>query len=194
MAGFLGCRNGPPDSHDPTYTAEIAAARAQKDRAFKSANSPVPEARRNELLPLAYFPIDLSYRVPAALKVSGDSATISMTTSNGSQRQMRRAGALEFFLQGQSLKLTALVESTAGGADRLFVPFADLTTGAETYSSGRYLDLDRTATGIYILDFNRAYHPDCYYGDLTADCPYPPPESRLKIPIRAGERLKEPNK
>jgi len=90
--------------------------------------------------------------------------------------------------------LTALVESTAVAADRLFVPFADLTTGKETYPSGRYLDLDRTTAGIYIIDFNRAYHPDCYYGDVTADCPYPPLENRLKIPIRSGERLKESNK
>ena len=45
---------------------------------------------------------------------------------------------------------------------RLFVPFADMTNGAETYAAGRYLDLDRTPTGLYDLDFNRAYHPYCY--------------------------------
>ena len=42
---------------------------------------------------------------------------------------------------------------------RLFVPFGDLTNGTETYPGGRYLELERTATGIYDLDFNRAYHP-----------------------------------
>ena len=39
------------------------------------------------------------------------------------------------------------------------MPFSDLTSGTETYAAGRYLDLDRNATGIYEIDFNRAYHP-----------------------------------
>ena len=71
---------------------------------------------------------------------------------------------------------------------RLFVPFGDLTNGSETYPGGRYLELERTATGIYDLDFNRAYHPFCYY-NATYDCPYPPRENRLAIPVRAGEKM-----
>jgi hypothetical protein len=54
------------------------------------------------------------------------------------------------------------------------------------------LDLDRNATGIYGIDFNRAYHPFCYYNPLY-DCPYPPAENRLNVPIRAGERVKTAN-
>jgi uncharacterized protein (DUF1684 family) len=71
---------------------------------------------------------------------------------------------------------------------RLFVPFGDLTNGAETYKGGRYLDLDRTPTGLYDLDFNRAYHPYCVY-DPSYVCPVPPRENRLTVAIRAGERL-----
>ena len=72
---------------------------------------------------------------------------------------MERVGHLQFTLKGQPLKLSAL---RAGGDDRitsLFVPFSDLTSGTETYQAGRYMDLDPTATGIYIVDFNVAYHP-----------------------------------
>ena len=76
---------------------------------------------------------------------------------------------------------------------RLFVPFGDLTNGMESYSGGRYLDLERTASGVYDLDFNRAYHPFCLFNP-SYDCPYPPPESRLKVPIRAGERLAAPKR
>ena len=68
--------------------------------------------------------------------------------------------------------------------------FSDLTSGTETYPAGRYIDLSANATGIYELDFNRAYIPYCYY-NATYECPLPPPENRLKIPIRAGERLKK---
>ena len=68
------------------------------------------------------------------------------------------------------------------------MPFRDGTSGVETYGGGRYLDLDVTLTGIYGLDFNLAYHPNCYFDD-TWICPLPPPENRLETAVRAGERL-----
>ena len=112
-----------------------------------------------------------------------------MPTSTGTNRKMRRAGSLEFSLKGQPLKLTAFLEV---GADpsHLFVPFSDLTSGTETYTAGRFMDLNRNGTGIYEMDFNRAYIPYCYYNP-TYECPYPPRENRLDIPIRAGERMKK---
>jgi uncharacterized protein len=185
---LAACSNKPPD--DPkTYVAEVAAARAAKDASFTGSSDPIPQNRHADLLPLAYFPIDPSYSVPAILKPSTDSTVLDMPTSTGTQRKMRRVGTLEFSLKNQPLKLTAFVEVGARDLDHLFVPFTDLTTGTETYAGGRYLDLDRTPSGIYDIDFNRAYNPYCYYNP-TYECPYPPSENRLKIPIRAGERLK----
>jgi len=52
------------------------------------------------------------------------------------------------------------------------------------------MDLQRTGTNLYELDFNRAYIPYCYY-NLTYECPIPPAENRLKVPIRAGEKMKQ---
>ncbi len=101
---------------------------------------------------------------------------------------MRRVGTLAFTLKGQPADADRFRRGTETDMRRLFVPFADLTNGSETYQGGRYLDLDRTATGLYDLDFNRAYHPFCLYNS-TYDCPVPPRENRLVIPIRAGERL-----
>jgi uncharacterized protein (DUF1684 family) len=183
------CSNRPPE--DPkSYVAEIAAARASKDEAFKSgSDSPVPENRRAELLPLAYFPIDPDYKTAAALSPTNDTTVLQVPTSTGGLRQMRRVGSLEFGLKAQTLKLTAFVEVGAPDLNHLFVPFIDLTSGTETYPGGRYMDLVRNATGIYEIDFNRAYFPYCYYSP-TYECPYPPPENRLKTPIRAGERFK----
>jgi uncharacterized protein (DUF1684 family) len=185
--GVAACRNSPPD--DSNYAGRIAAARAAKDADFQSSSDPVPEGRHAELLPLAYFPIDPSYSVPASLKPSNDRTVITMP-STGGQRPMRKVGTLEFMLKGQAFELSAFVEVGAKDVDRLFVAFTDLTNGTETYPGGRYLDLDRNATGIYLIDFNRAYHPYCYYNP-TYDCPYPPAENRLNIPVRAGERLKK---
>jgi len=184
------CGSRPPEN-EGQYIREIETARAEKDAAFQKApdGEPVPLSRRGQLLPLAYFPIDPAYNVPAVLQPTTDRAAMIMPTSTGGQREMRRVGALEFTLKGQTLKLTAFVEANAPNVDHLFVPFTDLTSGTETYPAGRYLDLDRNATGLYAIDFNRAYHPFCYYNP-TYDCPYPPAENRLKIPIRAGERVK----
>lgn len=191
LAFVSGCSSKPPES-PRDYVSKIAADRAAKDVAFAKADDPIPTSKHADMLPLTYFPIDPDYDVPAQLKVVDDPTVVEMPTSTGTPRKMRRVGALEFSLKGQPLKLTAFVEVDAPNLDRLFVPFNDLTSLTETYGGGRYIDLDRTKTGIYEIDFNRAYTPYCYYNP-TYECPIPPPENRLKLPIRAGEKLKHPN-
>lgn len=187
IALATGCRNAPPEPTD--YVGKVEASRASKDATFQASNDPVPEAKKGEFLPLAYFPVDPDYNVPGVLKPASEGPTLIMPTSTGQQRKMRRVGVLEFTLKGQSMKLTAFVEEGTRDLDRLFVPFSDMTSGTETYPAGRYMDLDRTATGVYEVDFNYAYQPYCYF-NLTYDCPLPPAENRLKAPIRAGEKMK----
>jgi uncharacterized protein (DUF1684 family) len=171
------------------YAEEIGAWRAERNQFMRlSPDSPVPEAQRATFPPLTYFLVNEEYRVPAALNVISSSQVLEMSTSTGQRRKMRRVGTLAFTLKGQPVTLTAFVEASENDMRRLFVPFGDLTNGSETYQGGRYLDLDRTATGIYDLDFNRAYHPFCLFNS-GYDCPVPPRENRLKMPIRAGERL-----
>jgi uncharacterized protein (DUF1684 family) len=173
------------------YGVTLADARTQKDAEFASSpESPVPPDKRGTLLPLSYFPIDESYAVPAELELAESRTRLQMPTSTGKIRDYQRVGTLKFSLKGQPLRLTAFVEADAP-VTRLFVPFADETSGGETYAAGRYMELDPTATGIYLVDFNIAYHPFCYYS-TEYDCPYPPPENRLTVPIRAGERLPAP--
>jgi uncharacterized protein (DUF1684 family) len=187
--GAAAC--GPdPAAEERTYLAEVDLFRAAKDRAMDSAESPIPPERRPALLPLAYFPPSLDYRVPAVLRPSNERPTIEMPTSTGQLRTMMRVGRLEFTLRGEQLGLSAFIEAGTDDLSRLFVPFTDLTSGTETYPAGRYMDLQRTPTGLYVIDFNRAYHPYCYYNP-TYDCPYPPRENRLKLPVRAGERMKK---
>jgi len=154
----------------------------------ESDESPVPKERRASFGPLPYYPIDPVYRVPAALTVVAEDVVLELPTSTGPRRKMRKIGALQFTLKGQSLALTAFVDASTNDVRRLFVPFGDRSNGTETYPGGRYLDLDRTATGIYDLDFNRAYHPFCVFNP-EYECPYPPKENRMAVPVRAGERL-----
>jgi uncharacterized protein len=171
------------------YDEEIAASRAEKDQYMRrSGDSPVPEAKRAAFPPLEYFPIDPAYRVPASFTAVQSNDIIEMDESNGAKRRMRRVGTLTFTLKGRPHTLTAFVDAKENDTRRLFVPFADLTAGTETYPGGRYLDLDRMASGVYDLDFNRAYHPFCYYNPSYV-CPVPPRENRLPVPVRAGEKL-----
>ena len=188
IASTAACGTKPPDPKD--YVARLAAEREAKDAQFMEEDEPVPKNRKAELLPLAYFPIEPDYNVPAALKPAEQETIVTMPTSTGAPRRQRIVGTMEFVLKGQPFKLISSVDADAPNLDHLTVMFSDLTSGTETYPAGRYIDLTRNATGIYELDFNRAYHPYCYYNE-SYECPYPPPENRLKLPIRAGERLKK---
>jgi uncharacterized protein (DUF1684 family) len=187
LTAMAGCNPPPPDTRD--YATRIAAMRAAKDTQFQRDAAPVPESRKALLLPLDYFAIDGAYNVPAVLKPATDNVIVMMPTSSGEQRRERRAGTLEFTLKGTPMTLAAFVEADAPNMDHLFVPFRDLTAGVETYEAGRYLELDRTATGYYELDFNRAFNPYCYYS-LEYECPFPPAENRLQVRIEAGEKIR----
>jgi uncharacterized protein (DUF1684 family) len=180
----VGCTPSPPD--DTSYVQTVQTWRAERDKAWSETTDPIPADRRDEFLPLPYYPPDPAYAVPAELRLSDTRPVVELPTSTGELRRMQIVGTLEFLLNGQKLSLGAL--APAGEPIRsLFVPFADLTTGTETYKAGRYLDIDPTATGIYTIDFNYAYNPTCAYNNAYS-CPYPPPSNQLKIPVRAGEK------
>lgn len=179
-----GCTPAPED-----YSASIAKHRVDKDEFLRQSPDIIPPSEREKFLPLSYFAIDESYAAPAQLQPSRERLRLQVPTSTGKMRDMERVGFLQFTLKGQPLQLSALVDAGTNRVDRLSVLFSDLTSGTETYQAGRYMDLEAMPSGLYTVDFNLAYHPYCYYNP-EYDCPYPPPENRLKLPIRAGERLR----
>jgi uncharacterized protein len=187
---FVSCFRGAACSPPPPeeYSAKIAQQRLQKDEFLRKSDDIILPPDRDKFLPLSYFPIDENYAVPAQLRQSAERIVLQVPTSTGKIRDMEQVGFLQFSLKGEPMKLSALVEA-GSRIDRLSVMFSDLTSGTETYTAGRYLELDPTASGIYIVDFNQAFHPYCYY-NAAYDCPYPPPENRLRVPIRAGEKLR----
>jgi uncharacterized protein len=188
LAAAAACSSGPAAPDDAAYTAELTEARTAKDENFRgAADSPVPKEKRDALLPLKYFPVDPNYAVPAVLKLSEDRPIFEMPTSTGTLRRMQLIGELQFTLQGKPRSLGAFVEEGTQQITRLFVPFADATTGKDTYPAGRYLDIEPTGTGYYTIDFNRAYNPYCAY-NATYECPFPPPSNRLDVAVTAGEK------
>lgn len=180
-----GCAGKPK-----SYEEELREFRTIKDAEFRTGeDSPIPQAQRAAFPGLRYFDVDTRFRVPAALVESpASSQIIEMDTTAGNRDRMRVIGKLEFTLNGEKRTLTAYVQENAADTRRLFVPFGDATNRVETYGGGRYLDLSRSATGLYDLDFNRAYNPFCVY-DVRYECPLPPRENKLTVPIRAGEMM-----
>lgn len=188
------CSSGPPApvAAGSSLTDRVAQGRAEKDEAFRLSDvSPIPEAARATFAGLLYFPVDPSYNVPASIEEdrSRDPVIIELATSRDSFDRLARVGTITFRLSGATYTMTAFATAEEG-LTRLFVPFGDLTNRHETYAGGRYLNLDRTATGLYDLDFNMAYNPYCVY-DVSYTCPLPPAENRLQVAIRAGERMPE---
>jgi uncharacterized protein len=176
--------------HRPADAATLHWFRDQKDVLFgEHPQSPIPWPDRQRFSGLAYWPFDPAMRVEAKF------TALEAEPPSVGEVAFRRIGHLQFNLQGQALSLAAFwIEGYAGG---LFVPFTDATSGMETYGGGRYLldtiksaDLGSDFTSdMVVLDFNYAYHPSCTY-DPRWVCPLAPPDSRLALPIRAGERLR----
>lgn len=191
VAALVACTSGPQPTDDLSHDRDIAAWRASKDAMFRSSpDSPLLPEARAVFTGLPYYPIDPAYQMPAVLQENrtAPKLMIELQTSSSEMRRMQRVGKLSFTLKGTTLSLTAFADEDAQVITRLFVPFGDLTNGTDTYRGGRYLELDRTSTTIYDLDFNRAYHPFCVFNPSYV-CPVPPPENRLTVAIEAGERL-----
>ena len=166
LAAATACTSGPPPPDEGPYLAKSRQDRATNDAFFKSTDGPLLPEKRATVLELPQ-------------------------SHTAEKRKVKRIGVLHFSLPSAGpgeLTLTAFVEVDSPDMNRLFVPFTDATSNSETYGGGRYLELTRTPTGLYDLDFNRAYHPYCLFNP-SFECPVPPRENRMVTAIRAGEKL-----
>ncbi|HEY2029320.1 MAG TPA: DUF1684 domain-containing protein [Myxococcales bacterium] len=134
-----------------------------------------------------WFDPDPSARVEATLQREPPQEEVILST-RGNKRRALRLGKLRFTLGGHELSLTALRLLEPGTRETaVSIFFRDETTGHETYPVGRYVDAEPLGPDRYVLDFNRAYNPSCAFSTLY-NCPIPPRENVLAVPVRAGER------
>lgn len=164
--------------------------RTKKNQYFsENPHSPIPSEERDSFEGLDYYPIDETYRFELPLHEHDEKEQLTVATSTEGEREYLRWGEFQFTLDGEQVTIQAYKSDP--NEDRLWVPFRDATSGDETYGAGRYLDLEReehhTEDGVWILDFNEAYNPTCAYNDRY-ECPLPPTENWLDVPIEAGER------
>ena len=129
------------------------------------------------------FTVDPKWRIKAKV-IPQDQNPLMIMNVLGQNTAQKHGGQLVFEIDGQSYRLDAIDE----GGQRLFVTFADATSGKTTYGSGRFIELDRpNADGETFIDFNKAYNPPCAFTEF-ATCPLPPAQNRLSIAIPAGEK------
>jgi uncharacterized protein (DUF1684 family) len=166
--------------------SELDEIRKEKDEFFQeSHHSPLLPEQQADFAGLNYFPENPDLHLEVDVDRFPEQEQIQIQTNTGDVQTYNRFGRFSFEVQGEKAELTIL-ENEHG----YFLPFADSLAGTETYGAGRYLEPTRLPDGRFEVDFNSAYNPYCAYNEKWS-CPITPPENRLKVPVRAGEKVFE---
>ena len=166
--------------------SELDEMRVEKDDFFKNHfQSPLTREQKRDFKGLNYFPENEALSLEVVVKPLNDSSPMMMQTSTGGVQEYFRYGKFKFEVDGQEAELT-IYQSENG----FFLPFVDSLAGTETYPAGRYLEPEVLPGNRFLVDFNIAYNPYCAYNEMWS-CPITPAENRLKVAIRAGEKLFE---
>ncbi|MFN7035336.1 MAG: DUF1684 domain-containing protein [Bellilinea sp.] len=162
---------------------DYQAIRQEKDEFFAThPQSPLREEQKAIFKGLNYFPPNPTLRLRLNLLPFPQRTMVEIQTNTGDVQVYARLGRFSFEVDGQKVELTLY-----GNQYGYFLPFVDSLAGVETYPAGRYLEPEEIGQNQFIVDFNLAYNPYCAYNDDWS-CPLTPPENRLSVPIRAGEK------
>lgn len=183
-----------PDLVTAAQPARVEALefQAELNRDYKdSASSPLSKEDRLAFTGHTFYPFSANFVVTAQLERTPESQPFDMASTTGKPHRYRQFGILRFELNGenfslpvyQSLRLMNMPEYR----DHLFFPFKDLTTGHETYGTGRFMDLSIPEGNELELNFNKAYNPYCAYSDRYS-CPITPEANFINTRIEAGIR------
>ncbi len=143
---------------------------------------------------LSFFPLNERYRITARFERVIDGKWFAMETSGISRQMYRVYGILHFNINDTTVRLNVYqsqrLMEMEGYKDHLLLPFTDLTSGQDTYETGRYLDIQLydIQGETLVIDFNKAYNPYCAYVEGVYNCPIPPKENSLSVAIHAGEK------
>lgn len=140
---------------------------------------------RSGFLGIDYFPIDPSWRIEAKWVAFDPPHMLEVPNVIGTIDKMPVPGKAVFEHGGKTFELLPVLESD--DADELFFIIADKTSGKETYGAARFIYSDLPKDGKVVIDFNQAYNPPCAFTPF-ATCPLAPPENRLGVEVRAGEK------
>lgn len=164
--------------------SDLDDLRREKDFHFKNdAHSPFTPEQKQAFAGLSYFPENSALNLEVEVEPIVPPDTIEMQTSTGDVQVYKRFGRFSFTVDGQSAELTIYA-----GEHGFFLPFVDALANQETYGAGRYLEPEFLGGTRFRVDFNLAYNPYCAYNENWS-CPLTPFENRVKVAVRAGEKL-----
>lgn len=140
---------------------------------------------RTQFPGIPYFDISKDYRFQATFVPHPAGKKIEIMNILGMVEQMENPGQVVFSKDGKEFRLETVDE----GDGRLFIIFADRTSGHETYAAARFLYADNPGPkgGITVVDFNKAYNPPCAFTEFST-CPTPPIQNRMDLRVKAGEK------
>lgn len=164
--------------------SELKEYRASKDEFFAHhPQSPLTVEQKQGFDGLDYFEENPDLQLEVQVEKFPEQEQVVIQTSTGQTQTYTRYGKFRFAVNGEQTELTLYA-----GDHGFFLPFADSLAGEETYPAGRYLEPEPLPGDRFRVDFNLAYNPYCAYNEMWS-CPLTPPENRLPVPIRAGERI-----
>jgi uncharacterized protein len=141
-------------------------------------------ATRTQFKGLEYFDLNSNLRIEAEFVPHESAKTIQIMNVLGMVEPMANPGQLVFTKDGKEFRIEAVDE----GDGRLFIIFADRTSGRESYAAARFVyAVNPGGPGKTIIDFNKAYNPPCAFTAFST-CPTPPPSNRLDLRVDAGEK------
>jgi len=139
---------------------------------------------RNEFNGIERFPVNEDWKITASFEAYDPPKVMYLPTQIGTVDEEPSPGAVVFERAGKTYRIDAV-----DAGERLWLIFADETSGKETYGAGRYLYIDKPdSTGKTVVDFNMAYNPPCVFTRF-ATCSFPPKQNFLKLEITAGEKM-----
>ena len=159
------------------------------------AQSPLEADARRGFAALPYYAYDPALRFAVDI-VPLDAEPVTAEAGHDGALTLRPFASTRGLADALGAELT--LYWLAGYCGGVFLPFADATSGRDTYGGGRYLldtiksaDLGSDAAGRTVLDFNFSYNPSCSYSPAYV-CPLSPPANRLRAAVRGGEKAPRP--
>ncbi len=154
-----------------------------------SAKSPLTKEDFNSFTGLPFFEIDTNYHVVAEFERAKKSKSFKMKTTTDRRPVYEIYGTVTFTLSGKDVKLNVYQSHRLREMEQykndLFLPFTDLSNGAESYGGGRFIDLEIPEGTTIEIDFNQAYNPYCAYSTRYS-CPIPPKGNFIDLSVLAG--------
>lgn len=185
---------GQPDTVTATAVHRTDIDTGAPEHGYRLWDAASPANRSFDGVPV--FPYDPAWRIAAHFAPVEAGRTIPyehLRDAAGATRDLVVPGDITATIDGREYTLSAFDDDGT-----LLLVFGDPTNGSDdeserTYGTGRFLFVERAegaSTGEaadVVLDFNHAFVPPCGFSDQY-NCPLPPFQNRLHVPVHAGER------